>query len=143
MEYAEIDRFEEEPVTVAQIRWWYGRYNKLYFRGMLPKPLKIVFRRKLIFGGTECVAAVECLPGNSGRKGRNSFAVDTIWFNSRIRPWVMNDELKVALLHEMIHVRLRQLGRKHNCTKVRREKNDAFLKEQRRLMKAGAYDRLL
>ena len=116
------------PMTNRQLRWWYGRYNKLYFKGLLPKPKKMYFSRTEPLIG-RCQTTCAC--------GSGPFEVRFICINQKIR--FAEKLCLITLLHEMIHAHLFSKNIPHEC----KSSGDSFIKEVWRLSRAGAYDRLL
>lgn len=96
------------------LRWWYGRYNRLYFGGKLPR-----CRIGLMTSLEDCAEVY----ANQSPPVMN--------LNRRIL-WSAR-QVQVALLHEMTHLKIRdELGHGRR-----------FVRELHRLMRAGAYDGLL
>lgn len=100
-------------VSKNQLRWWYGRYNNLYFGGKLQK-IRFGFNSR----NTELGSVLHSNP-------------PILFINNKLR-WSRTLS-KTTLLHEMIHVKLGH-GPGHN---------KEFRKELRRLILKGAFDNLL
>ena len=104
----------------AQLRWWYSRYNRAYFRGRLGMPYRIRFGN-----ASDGNIAETTFLGI----GKTSEVVE-ILISRRVQ-WSLRLSL-AALLHEMIHV-----------ARPRAEHGEGFARERRRLFREGAFDGLI
>lgn len=115
-------------MTEHQLRWWYGRFNTLYFDGKLPKPIYIYFSTAL---SNKAMAIMHHLWDDDG------IFKHIIRINTRLK-WARSATL-LAVLHEMIHVKLSYSRTPHNCLKPK----GPFADETYRLLKKRAFNRWL
>lgn len=108
------------PMSMQDISQWANLYQKRYFPDVMP-PVTITINTHPDFGGAACFDSTEMM----------------IHIAERITP--LENMTKIALLHEMIHVKLHTEGTDDG----REEHGTRFKAEVKRLMQAGAYDDLL
>ena len=110
---------KQRLMTNGQLRWWYRTLNRRYWGGRLALPWQILFRR-----------------GVDGL-GRTMFfqakdKTDAVELSIRVELRASIHLTLIVLLHEMAHIAHPKAG-----------EGPAHKAEIRRLLRAGAYDRLL